>query len=310
MRGHKLLVLGSFLGVESIRTEKTTTFLLSFNKISQQTDKTMPRNKDPDYEDRLQAALKELSLKPSLSLPLIAGRYAVRERTLRDRRTKGRKAPIKAHLHECILNPAQEKVLASWACQQDDMGIPPRLELLREKAQALLHLEQPERILGKNWGERFIKRHPDLQLKFSQRLERQRSVASNPRVLEHHFKLFDSTIRKWQIQKSNIWNIDEKGFLLGVAAKVKVVCRQGRKNPRYTQDGNRELITVLECVSAQGIVLPPLVVTKGANHYLGNHIKGQGAAGWVYAHSPKGWTSNEIGLSWLEEHYEPLTRPE
>jgi hypothetical protein len=48
-----------------------------------------------------------------------------------------------------------------------------------------------------------------------------------------------------------------------------VICRKDRKNPKYTQDGNRELITVLECVSAEGIVLPPLVVTKRANYYIG-----------------------------------------
>jgi hypothetical protein len=30
----------------------------------------------------------------------------------------------------------------------------------------------------------------------------------------------------------NIYNMDEKGFLLGQALKVKVICRRGRKNPR------------------------------------------------------------------------------
>ena len=104
--------------------------------------------------------------------------------------------------------------------------------------------------------------------------------------------------------------MNEKGFLLGVSAKCRVICRKGRKNPKYTQDGNRELITVLECVSAEGVVLPPLVVTKGAHHYIGMHIKGQGGPGWVYGHSPKGWTSNEVGLGWLEYTFEPKTRPE
>ena len=82
--------------------------------------------------------------------------------------------------------------------------------------------------------------------------------------------------------------MDKKGFLLGVSAKCRVICRKGRKNSKYTHDGNRELITVLECVSAEGVVLPPLIVTKGANHYIGTHIRGQGGSGWVYGHSPKG----------------------
>jgi DDE superfamily endonuclease len=90
--------------------------------------------------------------------------------------------------------------------------------------------------------------------------------------------------------------MDEKSFLLGISAKCSIICRKGRKNLKYTQDDNRELITILECISTEGVVLPPLVVTKGANHYKRMYIRGQGGPGWVYGHSPKGWTSNEIGL--------------
>ena len=54
--------------------------------------------------------------------------------------------------------------------------------------------------------------------------------------------------------------MDEKGFVLGQALKVKVICRKGRRNPRY---GNREMVTVIECVSADGSVLPPMYIYKG-----------------------------------------------
>ena len=101
--------------------------------------------------------------------------------------------------------------------------------------------------------------------------------------------------------------MDEKGFLLGISAKCRVIYKKSRKNLKYTQNGNRELITVLECVSAEGVVLPLLVVTKRANHYRRTHIRGQGNSGWVYEHSPKGWTSNEIGLGWLKHTFEPRT---
>ena len=65
----------------------------------------MPSKQDKDYEDRLQAALKELSLQLKLSLSLTAKRFAVAERTLHDRKNKGRQQRQKAHLHECLLNP-------------------------------------------------------------------------------------------------------------------------------------------------------------------------------------------------------------
>src|SRR5439155_13258159 len=53
-----------------------------------------------------------------------------------------------------------------------------------------------------------------------------------------------------------------------------------------------------------------MIVTKGAHHYSGNHVRGQGTPGSVYGHLPKGWTINELGLEWIEKHYEPLTHPE
>ena len=93
-------------------------------------------------------------------------------------------------------------------------------------------------------------------------------------MLEHHFKLFYKALQEYKIKNINIWNIDKKGFLLGISAKCRMVCKKGRKNSKYTQDGNRELITILECVSAEGVVLPPLVVTKGVNYYIEIYIRG------------------------------------
>jgi hypothetical protein len=90
---------------------------------------------------------------------------------------------------------------------------------------------------------------------------------------------------------------------------VKVICRRGRRNPRYTCNGNRELITVLECISAEGHLLSPLIVTKGAHYYSGNHVRGQGISESIYTHSSNGWTTNKLGLEWLKHHYELLTHP-
>ena len=94
---------------------------------------------------------------------------------------------------------------------------------------------------------------------------------------------------------------------MGMVYRVKVICKKGRKNSRYTHNSNREIITVLKCICASEHVLPPLIVTKGSHHYAGNHIRDQGTPGTVYTHSPNGWSTNQIGLLWLENYYKPLT---
>src|SRR5437764_14773953 len=105
--------------------------------------------------------------------------------------------------------------------------------------------------------------------------------------MEKHFSIFKKVVVDYKVLTDNIWNIDKKGFLMGLASKARVICRQGRKNSRYTCNGNRELITVLEYVSTGGYLLPPLIVTKRAHHYAGNHIRGQGIPERMYAHSSK-----------------------
>ena len=52
-------------------------------------------------------------------------------------------------------------------------------------------------------------------------------------------------IRVHNIQPENIHHMNEKGFVLEETMKIKVICHRGRKNPRCTQDRNRELVTFI-----------------------------------------------------------------
>ena len=37
-----------------------------------------------------------------------------------------------------------------------------------------------------------------------------------------------------------MYNINEKGFMMGVALRCKVICKKNRRSPRLTQDASRE----------------------------------------------------------------------
>lgn len=101
--------------------------------------------------------------------------------------------------------------------------------------------------------------------------------------------------------------MDEKGFMMGQSTTVKIICRKKGKHTRKTQDGNREMITVLETVSATGALLPPMVVYKGQTHLEGWHAFTK-RDGTHFARSEKGWTSREIGLDYLTLIFEPNTK--
>jgi len=66
--------------------------------------------------------------------------------------------------------------------------------------------------------------------------------------------------------------MDEKGFLMDVPLRCKVICRRNRCTPRLTVDGSREWVTVIETVSGDGQVLSPFIINKGVAHYAGWYV--------------------------------------
>jgi hypothetical protein len=79
-------------------------------------------------------------------------------------------------------------------------------------------------------------------------------------------------IEKYQITAENIYNFDEKGFLMGFGRSLKrIMTRATLESGRVSkskQDGSREFISILVCISAIGKWVPPLLVYKGESGNL------------------------------------------
>jgi hypothetical protein len=101
--------------------------------------------------------------------------------------------------------------------------------------------------------------------------------------------------------------MDEKGFLLGVVTKSKRVFSKSvykrGKLRSYIQDGNREWITLVACICADGSHLEPALIYQSDSGSLQDT--------WLQALDPEnqqvqfsssesGWTNNKIGLAWLK----------
>lgn len=102
--------------------------------------------------------------------------------------------------------------------------------------------------------------------------------------------------------------MDEKGFLLSVLSKQKRIFSRSLyeegKLKKILQDGNREWITTIACICADGTALSPSLIYQAASGNLQDS--------WLqdfnpdihntfFASSPSGWTNNEIGLAWLKQ---------
>ena len=82
-------------------------------------------------------------------------------------------------------------------------------------------------------------------------MDRQRAFANHPGPIKDYFKKLQAVIAKYQIRNENMWNMDEKGFILGKANRAKVMAHVGRQPPRTTHDGTHELITIIEVCGAK-----------------------------------------------------------
>lgn len=234
--------------------------------------------------------------------------------TTLQRRWHGGSTRVKSHEHQQLVTAAEERAIVRWIYKLEEAGFPPRTEHVRE-AVLLLHTGEQnlDSKVGKNWITRFLNRHPELVAKFSAAFDKKRIKASNPKIIMNHFQQLGGLIRKFNIPPDMMFNMDEKGFMMGRSDRCKVICgRRGRgMTGKLAQDGNRELVTVIETICGNGTVLPPLVIYKGTKKFMGwyQHLDDTTeAAEYLFATSPRGWTSRKLGMEWLK-HFDQVTKP-
>jgi hypothetical protein len=93
-------------------------------------------------------------------------------------------------------------------------------------------------------------------------MESARIKALNLTTVKKWFDLLKATITEYSIPTELIYNIDEKGLMLGVSSRIAVIVDQDQKLVNTPDDGNWELVTAIECVCADGSALTPYIIYK------------------------------------------------
>ena len=76
------------------------------------------------------------------------------------------------------------------------------------------------------------------------------------------FEILCDLITQYKITPNNLYNMDEKGVQLGVGKRTQALVDQDKKSVHQLENGDRELVMVIEVVSAGGEALLPLVIFK------------------------------------------------
>jgi DDE superfamily endonuclease len=196
--------------------------------------------------------------------------------------------------------------LTKWALQYHAWGLPLQISHLKQFAlEILLRRKIPHPYIGKNWHLQFLTRNPQLKVKLSSPLDRSRMSSCTPENLKSFYDLYLQIVTEHQIKPANTWNMDEKGTLMGCITREHILVPKEEKKAFIRQDGKREWVSSLECVSAGGDSIKTFLIVKAT--YIKEDYFNSGLDITIHT-SPKGWTSIEAALTWLKHHFEPQTR--
>jgi hypothetical protein len=262
-----------------------------------------------NQEGKILLALDDIKNGRIKSIRGAAKLYEIPHTTLADR-ANGIKARVDKRPHGYKLTQFEEDSLTEWILSMDSRGAAPRPSTVREMANILLAARgtTPLLTVGVNWASTFVNRRDELQSRYSKRYDYQRALNEDPKSIKEWFSMVQHAIDENGIQPEDIYNFDETGFAMGLISSQKVVTRAeyyGRRS--ILQPGNREWVTAIETICADGYSLPPCIIFKGQVYIAGWFESSSLPTDWRIEVSNNGWTTDEIGLRWLQKIFIPYT---
>ena len=151
-----------------------------------------------------------------------------------------------------------------------------------------------------HWWCDFRRRHPELTLRSTDKLDRGRARNANMLVLKEYFDLLDKTLVENNMKNKchRIYNCDESGFELDNTPH-KVLAIKGAKHVYSQSMGTLEHITVHACSCANGTMLPPMIIF--AKGFPGGAYTRGGPTNALYAKSESGYMDGELYLLWFKK---------
>jgi hypothetical protein len=257
------------------------------------------------------AAIERQELGEQLVYQKYAEKYGVNRSTLSRRHRRVTQPREDYAAGQQALTPTQELELVQYIKRLTEQGLPPTREMIQNFSSSL----SPRR-LSEAWVTRFLHRHQlDLTTRWQTGLDRQRHQADSIPKYTSYFDLLHGKIVEHRVQRRFTYNMDEKGFMLGVEGRSKRIFSKSvweKGGGRAAiQDGNREWITILPTICADGTSLPTGVIFQAKDSNIRdtwvNDLRANEDTLFVTS-SPSGWTNEELGLAWLRDVFDRYTK--
>ena len=207
-----------------------------------------------------------------------------------------------------VLTPYEEKKIVDYVFKMQDRGHPLIAAELRLKvATATQTRSTPwsaRGISSKGWLCKFCSRHPEISSRRSQGLEVARAGALCSITIENLYANLERLYTDYP--PTHIWNCDESDVQVGRAGGATVLARKGSRSVHSIEPDQKEHLSILSCVNADGGCIPNFYILKGC-YFLQNYIANC-EEGVVMDMQPNVWMTRWLFESWISHFIECLKR--
>lgn len=233
----------------------------------------MAPKKDPKVEKTLaresdiRKALEAYRAKEFRSISAAAKAFGLSRVTLCHRWHGRHQDRQTAHKSERLLSKEQENALIALALHLSAIAQPLSRRTLGPYVESLCGTYPSQ-----SWIDRFIYNDTRLVNKSPSRIDPKRAQCFNQATVEEHFALLAKVMHDKGIPLRNLFNMDEKGIQLGGGRKqhgTKFICGYEQRTNVKLRSSNLELVTVFECISADGTSIRSSFILSGSagNYY-------------------------------------------
>jgi hypothetical protein len=168
------------------------------------------------------------------------------------------------------LTREEEKALVKFLLLMSSLGQPVRIRYLRSLAFSIAHERSSKnesiKRLGKNWLRAFEKRHPKLQARRVRSIDWKRYSSNIHEKVVEWFGVIGQVLQDPSVLPENVYNMDKTGVMLSMLGSAKVLVGKDEQQGGRGGSVKRTMVTAIECISADGRVLLPLIIWPASTH--------------------------------------------
>jgi hypothetical protein len=227
-------------------------------------------------------------------------------------RAHGRRSKEEHAQSKQYLTAEEEKAMVKFLLLMSSLGHPVRIKFLPSLAFSIARrrssvtTNDPIKPPGKNWPRAFEKRHPELKARRVKTMDWKRHENNIYYKMKEWFEVISEVLQDPAIQPENVYNMDETGVMLSKLGSVKVLIGKDDLRDYRGAGVKRTMVTAIECISADGKSLLPLIIWPASTHR--SNWTTYPTPGWHYAHSENGYNDSKISLEWLTRVFDPQTK--